>query len=277
MPQMTADVLDFIGWLRAYNDRLPSSATKAGFYGLDLYSLHASIEAVLTYLDSVDPMAAANARARYGCFDHYGASPEEYGRWTSLGISDTCEREVISQLVDLRRRAFEYARRDGRIAADSFFNAEQNARLVRNAEAYYRSMFLSRVGSWNLRDRHMAETLESLYIHLLELEPWSRIVVWAHNSHLGDAPATEMGEMGELNLGQLVRQHHPHESVSIGFTTYSGTVTAASSWGGPAERKVVRPALRSSYEDLFHETALPRFILPLRQSGPARSGLNRPG
>ncbi|HUK90795.1 MAG TPA: erythromycin esterase family protein [Blastocatellia bacterium] len=270
-----AEVLDFVGWLRAHNDNLSPSATKAGFYGLDLYSLHASIDAVLTYLDAVDPIAAANARRRYACFDHYGPSPEEYGRSTRLGVRGACEQEVISQLVDLRRRAFEYARRDGRVAADSFFNAEQNARLIRNAEAYYRAMFLSSVGSWNLRDRHMAETLDSLFVYLRGADRGSKIVVWAHNSHLGDARATEMGSMGELNLGQLVRERHGNDCFLIGFTTFSGTVTAASNWGGPAERKAVRPALRGSYEDLFHEVGR-RFLIPLCAPGPARSGLHNP-
>jgi len=270
-----ADVLDFVGWLRAYNDGRPASVPKAGFYGLDLYSLHASIEAVLFYLDTVDPIAAANARRRYACFDHYGPSPEEYGRSTSMGVSGTCEREVISQLVDLRTRAFEYARRDGRVAADSFFNAEQNARLVRNAEAYYRAMFLSNVGSWNLRDRHMSETLESLFRHLLDQDAHSKIVVWAHNSHLGDARATEMGALGELNLGQMVRERHRRDCVLIGLTTHSGTVTAASNWGSGAERKAVRPALPGSYEDLFHRIG-PRFLIPLIAPGPARSVLHSP-
>ena len=160
-----ADVLDFIGWLRAYNDRLPPRRRQTGFYGLDLYSLHASIEAVLNYLDKVDPEGAERARQRYACFEIFGEDPQEYGYAAGLGLSHSCESEVIAQLIDLQRRASEYARRDGRIAADDFFSAEQNARLVKNAEQYYRTMFRGRVSSWNLRDPHMAETLDSLVEH----------------------------------------------------------------------------------------------------------------
>src|SRR6266550_3814911 len=161
-----ADVLDFIGWLRGHNDALPNDAKKAGFYGLDLYSLHASIEAVLGYLAKVDPEAAKRARYRYSCFEHFGESSQAYGYAASFDLSESCEKEVVNQLIELRRRAADYASRDGRVAADDFFFAEQNARLVKNAEEYYRSMFRRSVPSWNLRDRHMAETLESLVAHL---------------------------------------------------------------------------------------------------------------
>ncbi len=160
-----ADILDFIGWLRAHNDSLAANGPKAGFYGLDLYSLHASIEAVLSYLDKIDPDGALRARYRYACFEHFGEDPQTYGYAAGFGLSRTCESEVISQLIDLQRSAAEYARRDGRLAADDFFYAEQNARLVKNAEQYYRTMFRSRVSSWNLRDRHMAETLDALLDH----------------------------------------------------------------------------------------------------------------
>lgn len=258
-----ADVLDFIGWMRAHNDSLPPERAKAGFYGLDLYSMHSSIEAVLEYLDKVDAQGAARARHRYACFDNFGEDPQEYGYSAGLGLSDTCEREVIEQLIDLQRRAAEYARRDGRVAADDFFYAEQNARLVRNAEEYYRAMFRSRAFSWNLRDRHMAETLEQLAAYFDSFQPGAKFVVWAHNSHLGDARATQMGRQGELNVGQLVRERYGRECVLIGFSTYTGTVTAASDWGGPAERKRVRPALSQSYEGLFHEAGIPRFMLKL--------------
>src|SRR6266550_652287 len=161
-----ADVLDFIGWLREYNDAFTNDADKAGFYGLDLYSLHVSIEAVLGYLAKVDPEAAKRARYRYSCFEHFGENSQAYGYAASFDLSASCEKEVINQLVELRRSAADYASRDGRVAADDFFFAEQNARLVKNAEEYYRSMFRRSVPSWNLRDRHMAETLESLVAHL---------------------------------------------------------------------------------------------------------------
>ncbi len=271
-----ADVLDFIGWLRTHNDDLPPNAVKAGFYGLDLYSLHTSIEAVLTYLDKVDPEAARRARYRYTCFDHFGKDEQTYGYATGLGIRESCEEEVISQLVDLRRQAAEFARRDGRIAADDYFYAEQNARLVMNAEKYYRSMFRRRVSSWNLRDQHMVETLEQLIKHLANDQPHPKIVIWAHNSHLGDARATRMGEEGEWNVGQLVRERHRGDAVLVGLTTYRGTVTAASNWDEPAERKRVRPALENSYEARFHDSSMPRFLLTFRDDEHLASALRSP-
>ena len=253
-----ADVLDFIGWLRNYNEHRHSQ--RAGFYGLYLYSLHASIRAVLDFLDKVDPDAARRARYRYSCFENFGEDTQAYGYAASFGLSKSCENEAIGQWMEMRRRAGDLARRDGRVARDAFFFAEQNARLVKNAEEYYRAMFHERVSSWNLRDNHMAETLDALTHHL---GPKSKIVVWAHNSHLGDARATEMGQRGELNLGQLVRQRYGNDVVLVGFTTYHGTVTAASGWDGPAERKHVRPAVPGSYEALFHETGIPSFLLLL--------------
>ncbi len=271
-----ADVLDFIGWLRAYNDSLAMDATKVGFYGLDLYSLHTSIEAVLNYLDKVDPEGANRARQRYGCFEHFGEDPQEYGYSAGLGLSHTCESEVVSQLIELQRSATEYARRDGRIAADDFFYAEQNARLVKDAEQYYRTMFRGRISSWNLRDSHMADTLDSLDVHFLRQRQPGKFVVWAHNSHLGDARATRMGRGGEWNVGQLVRENHPQDCVLIGFTTHSGTVTAASNWGGPAERKRIRPARSGSYESLFHETGMPSFLLTLPRRTHVALGLREP-
>jgi erythromycin esterase-like protein len=271
-----ADVLDFIGWLRAHNDSLPANAAKVGFYGLDLYSLHASMEAVLNYLDKIDPDAARRARHRYSCFDHFGEDTQTYGYVTGLGLKETCENEVVNQLIELRRRAAEYASRDGRVAEDEFFTAFQNARLVKNAEQYYRSMFRGRVSSWNLRDQHMAETLDTLVAHLERQGQASKIIVWEHNSHLGDARATQMGEQGEWNVGQLVRERHGSEALLVGFTTYTGTVTAARNWDAPAERRRVRPALPESYEALFHDVGVPRFLLVLRDGGTAVAGLEEP-
>ena len=268
-----ADVLDFTGWLRAHNDSLPPGDRKTGFYGLDLYSLHASIEAVLNYLEKIDPEGAQRARYRYSCFEHFGEDPQAYGYAAGFGLSGTCESEVVSQLIELQKSAAQYAKRDGRIAADDFFYAEQNARVVRNAEQYYRAMFRGRSTSWNLRDTHMVETLEELMRHLAAQGGVPKIVLWAHNSHLGDARATEMGRAGELNVGQLARERYGPDAVLIGFSTYSGTVTAASNWGGPAERKRVRPALPGSYEALFHEAEIPRFLLILRDGGHVSDGL----
>lgn len=271
-----ADVLDFVGWLRTHNDELPRGTTRVGFYGLDLYSLHTSIEAVLTYLEKVDPEAAARARTRYACFDHFGKDEQAYGYATGLGLSKSCEQEVVSQLVELHNRAAEYARRDGRVSPDDYFYAEQNARLIINAEQYYRSMFRGRISSWNLRDLHMAETLESLINYLRNQTLQPKIVVWEHNSHLGDASATYMHREGEWNVGQLVRERHGRDAVLIGQTTYEGTVTAASNWGAPAERKRVRPGLPVSYETLFHEVRLPRFLLNLRDEHQAAQALRGP-
>src|SRR5262245_8866357 len=270
------EVMEFVEWLRLHNDALSPGAPKIGFYGLDLYSLRASMKAVLQYLAQVDPEAAQRARARYACFDHFGEDAQVYGLLTGTGRAKSCEDEVVRQLVDLQRRATEYARRDGRIAEDDLFYAEQNARLVRNAEAYYRSMFLEEVSSWNLRDRHMAETLEKLTAHLARHVGRAKVAVWADNSHLGDARATEMGWRGELNVGQLVRQRYDGDAMLVGFTTHHGTVTAASDWEGPAERKRVRPALAGSYEAIFHATGLGRFLLRCRERDALRGALRDP-
>ena len=250
-------VLDFVAWLRAHNGSLAPGAPAVGFYGLDLYSLFGSIEAVLEYLEKVDPDAAKRARYRYGCFDHYGEDSQAYGYAATFGLNRTCEDAVVSELQDLQKRGFDYVQRDG----EEFFQAEQNARLVRNAEEYYRAMFKGRVSSWNLRDSHMAETLKALKEQLDRTTPPAKVVVWAHNSHLGDARATEMGDAGEHNLGQLARQRFGDNNVVlVGFSTYQGTVTAADDWGEAARVKRVRPGLPGSYEALFHELGIPRFM-----------------
>ena len=269
-------VLDFVEWLREYNRSLAPNAAPVGFYGLDLYSLYASIEAVLNYLNKVDPEAAKRARYRYSCFEHFGEDTQAYGYAATFGTTETCENEVISQLLEMRKRAADYASRDGRVALDEFFFAEQNARLVLNAERYYRTMFRGRVESWNLRDQHMAETLNSLVAHLNSQGQQAKVAVWEHNSHLGDARATYMADYGELNVGQLVRQRYGEEARLIGFTTYTGTVTAASNWDGPAERKRVRPALPNSFEALFHETNDANFLLTLQNNKRVSTALSEP-
>ena len=271
-----ADVLDFVGWLRAHNEGQPRSEPKVGFYGLDLYSMNASIEAVLQYLDRVDPAAANLARKRYGCFHTYGGDTQKYGYETALGQGHSCEDAVVSQFVELYSRTQQSAHGHGREAAEDLFLAKQNARLVKNAEEYYRMMYRSDVSSWNLRDNHMVETLFELEQHLDQRRTPPKIVVWAHNSHLGDARATEMGYRGEWNVGQLVRQRYPAQTRLVGFTTYQGTVTAASGWGGSAERKRVRPALPGSFEALFHEARLNRALLLLKESSALRQALHEP-
>jgi erythromycin esterase-like protein len=270
------DVVDFVEWLHERNDGLPPDARQAGFYGLDLYSLYTSIEAVLGYLEKIDPESAKRARYRYACFEHFGEDTQAYGYAASFGLSPSCETEVVNELVELQRNAASYARRDGRLAEDEFFYAEQNARVVKDAEQYYRTMFTGRVSSWNLRDSHMTETLEALVEHLERTAGPAKIVVWEHNSHLGDARATEMGRAGEHNVGQLVRQRQGRDAMLIGFTTYSGTVTAASDWDAPAERKNVRPALPGSYEALFHSVGRPCFSLALCDGGELATGLREP-
>ena len=250
-----ADVVDFVDWLHARNAAL-AGRMRAGFYGLDLYSLHSSMRAVLRYLDETDAEAATRARARYACFDHFGDDASRYGLLAHLGAASSCEDEVIAQLLELRRRAPAAPRDD-----DEAFFAEQNARLVKNAEAYYRGMFARDVSTWNLRDRHMAETLDALEAYLSRNGAPAKIAVWEHNSHLGDARMTDMSRRGELNVGQLVREQYASDCMLIGFTTHHGTVTAATDWGEPAERRRVRPALEGSYEALFHKVGEPRFLL----------------
>lgn len=258
-----AEIVEFIHWLHQHNLDQPEQE-RVGFYGLDLYSLHNSINAVLAYLDTVDPAAAERARQRYACFDLNAdplADPHHYGYATARGARPDCQREAVQQLIDLQRRAAEYVRLNGMTAADEQFFAERNARVVIDAEQYYRTLFTGRANSWNLRDEHMADTLTTLSQHLQRTRGSGRVVVWAHNSHIGDARATEMTHRGEHNLGQLARQQHGDNAVLVGFTTYQGTVSAASDWGEPVERKHVRRALPASCESLFHHIGHDAFVM----------------
>lgn len=257
------DVVDFVSWLRGHNEAQPTGADKVGFYGLDLYSLRASMDAVVDYLDSVDPAAADAARQRYACFDTVQGEGQRYGHAVNVNIAAPCEDEVINELMDLRTRQAAILSQDGWLAKDEFFFAEQNARLVMNAERYYRQMYRGSASSWNLRDGHMVDTLNALARHLDQRGNPSKIVVWAHNSHVGDARFTQMSRHGEINVGQLVRQSAPLETFIVGFTTDHGYVTAASEWGGPAERKRVRSALPNSYEHTFHGYPSEAFMLLL--------------
>jgi erythromycin esterase-like protein len=246
------DVAGFVEWLRAYNRRL-DPGERAGFYGLDLYSLHASIRAVLSYLDEHDPDAARAARARYACFDH-AADPQQYGMHAHFGLRADCEDEVVEQLVEMQRRR---SARSGRApSGDAWFHAIQNARVIADAERYYRAMFAGRTASWNIRDTHMADTLDMLSHHVGE-----RLVVWAHNSHVGDARATEMGDDGQVTLGQLMRERHPDEVALVGFTTHAGTVECAEDWDEPPKRERVRGSLPGSWEELFHDAGIARFFV----------------
>jgi len=258
-----AEVVELLEWLRSHNETRERGTPSVGFYGIDLYSLHASIDAVIHYLDEVDPEAARRARQRYACFDHFGEDAQAYGYAAGLGLAPDCEETALQQLVELRRRAGELSARDGRIPEDEFFFAEQNARLVTNAEEYYRSMFRNRVSSWNLRDRHMTDTVRALLEHFDRPGRPSKIVVWAHNSHLGDARATEMGRRGEWNVGQLAREEFGDDAFLVGFTTASGTVAAARDWDAPVEIRAMRPPLRDSWEHLLHEVGIPAYLVLL--------------
>ncbi len=266
-----ADVLDFVGWLRSHNDAVPTRA--AGFYGLDLYSLHASMQAVLAYLQRVDPRAAERARERYACFEDLSLDPQAYGYAASFDLTRACEDEAVAQLLELRRLRQENVMRDGYVdAKDEAFAAEQDARVVVDAERYYRHMFGGRVDTWNLRDTHMVDTLDALMTHLGRRGP-AKIVVWAHNSHVGDARATQMGTQRQITVGQLVRERHPGRAVSIGLLTSLGTVSAASAWDRPVERKTILPPRNGSYEQLFSEVGLPRFFLDPRRFHGVRDAL----
>lgn len=260
----------FVDWLRARNASL-GPAQRAAFHGLDLYSLYSSIRAVLDYLDGVDAHSARIARLRYGCLAPWQSDPAAYGQAAVSGGYQSCEQPVLSVLKDLQQKQQAYAEHDG----ERFLDATQNALLVTNAEHYYRTMFYGSRASWNLRDRHMFETLMNLLKHH---GPGSHGVVWAHNSHVGDAAATEMSRRGEYNIGQLCKEQFGFGAYSIGFGTDRGTVAAASDWDGPMLTKNVRPALDGSYERLCHATGEPRFLLPLRQprSPSLRKALAKP-
>jgi erythromycin esterase-like protein len=270
-----ADMVAFLEWLRAHNLQREEDR-RTGIYGLDLYSLRGSMAAVTDYLSRTDPAAADRARQRYACFDHFDGDTRRYSLLAGLDVSGSCRQQVLAMLVDMRRHA---ARRAHDLYdVEAAFDAVQNARLVNNAEAYYRStVFRNDGSSWNLRDRHMAETLSEIERHIGRDGRAPKIVVWAHNSHLGDARATEMGQRrGELSLGQLVRQQHGNDCALIGFTTHAGQVLAAGDWDGAHERKTVLASRPDSYERLFHATGVPRFMLPLRQPSPAQQLLMAP-
>ena len=264
------DMREFVDWLRIHNTDI-SPGKRVAFHGLDLYSLYSSIRSILKYLDDVDPATAQLARQRYGCLTPWQADPATYGQAALTGSYRSCEREVVLMLTDLATKHREYAEHDG----ERFLDAVQNARLVANAERYYRVMYYGSRESWNLRDRYMFETLKTLLdFH----SPHNKAIVWAHNSHIGDAAATEMSSRGELNIGHLCRKDFGDRAYSIGFGTDNGTVAAASDWDGPMEVKTVRPSLADSYERLFHECGLPGFMLGLRtpESEPLRQGLLKP-
>jgi protein-L-isoaspartate(D-aspartate) O-methyltransferase len=263
------EVLAFVAWLRSHNVSIKPN-DRVAFHGLDLYSLYNSISSVLGYLDKVDPESAKVARQRYGCLTPWQSDPATYGRAALSGRYPTCEDNVVRTLQDLLAKQQSYTTYDG----ERFLDAVQNARLVANAERYYRIMYYGSRASWNLRDEHMFETLNRLLAHH---GPNSKAIVWAHNSHIGDAAATEMSARGEHNIGQLCRKEFGDGCYAIGFGTDRGTVAAASDWDGPMEVKTVRPSLEHSYERLCHDAGIPRFMLPLRDQNRAYTqGLLQP-
>jgi erythromycin esterase-like protein len=252
------EVMAFVDWLRAHNERRPRER-RASFHGLDVYSLGASIAAVLDYLDRVDPEAAKSARRRYACLTPWQDEPAGYGRAVLHGERDTCEDDAVAQLRELLSNRLAYLHEDG----EAFLDAAQNARVVRAAEQHYRIMYRGSRESWNLRDRHMFETLQALLRHRAD----AKAVVWAHNSHIGNAAATAMGWQGEFNIGELCRTAYGDDAVLIGFGTDRGTVAAASDWDGPMQVKSVRPARADSYEHAFRKAGLARSLTEWRSRG----------
>jgi erythromycin esterase-like protein len=251
------EVAAFVAWLRAFNANRPP-ADRAEFRGLDVYSLRASMAAVLAYLDRVDPAAAKTARRRYACLTPWQADPAWYGRAVLHGTGDPCEDQVVAELRDLLAKRMQYTAQD----AEDYFDAAQNARIVHAAEQYYRIMYRGSTESWNLRDRHMFNTLEQV---LAARGPDAKAVVWAHNSHIGNAAATAMGWQGEFNIGELCRTAHRDEAVLVGFGTDRGTVAAADDWDGPMQIKAVRPSRPDSYERVFRQTGIARSLTDFRE------------
>jgi erythromycin esterase-like protein len=263
-----AEVRDLVEWMRAHNAALPAGAPRVGFHGLDVYSLALSADEVVAYLERVDPAAAERARARYACFRRFRDEPQSYGLAVAGGTA-SCQAQAAEQVRELQGRTADAA---GRAA---LFDAQRNAAVVAGAEAYFRGLYEPGVSTWNLRDRHMMATLEALLAEPVPGGGPAKVVVWAHNTHVGDARATEMGEAGELSLGQLARERFGERSVRVGFTTYAGTVVAAREWGSPGERREVRPSLPGSFGEVFHAVGHSAFLLPLR-GGAAAGALEEP-
>lgn len=272
------EVSAWLDWLRERNMSVAEPSAQIGFFGLDLYSLRESMDAVLRYLAQADPDAAQRARARYACFDDLAHDPQAYGHAVHFDLRDDCRREAVQQLRELCGDSAKHLLDDGSAANDELFYAQQNARVVRNAEAYYRTMFDGRTDSWNLRDRHMADTLQALDAHLTQQRGRpARIIVWAHNSHIGDARATESAQRGQWNLGQLLRQETPAgEIFLLGFTTHAGSVAAASDWDAPVTINRVLPSREDSIERLMHDSGMERFVLPVRYAPEALRTVLRP-
>ena len=271
------DFRDLAAAVRSINDSRQPDIRKVGIYGMDLYGLKESAEAVVEYLKRVDVVAANRARKRYDCLRGYRESPEQYGYDVSTNVKKSCEAVMTEQFQEMEKRFNDWLGGEKRERNDDLFSAYQNARVVKNAEAYYRLSYKRSFSTWNLRDSHMADTIQALARYLDALGGQkSKIVVWAHNTHQGDAQMTEMGEAGELNVGHLMRKANDGNSVLIGFTTYTGQVMAASEWGAQGFRMKVRPALPESYSRLFHDTGVGNFLLIFRGNERLTQELARP-
>ncbi|KAL6048840.1 Erythromycin esterase [Balamuthia mandrillaris] len=268
------EMVDFLEWLREHNAAVEDPLDKVGFYGMDMYSLVTSAHEVLQFLDKTDSKAALEARNLYSCFMQYGEDTRSYGRAAAAGLSKGCRQNCLKVLMDLKSKSDEYLSRDGFAAEDELFYATTNAEVVKGAESYYRNMMKGGPNSWNLRDSHMVNTILNLHKHRSRHNCQSKLIVWAHNSHLGDARATSMGQQrGKHNVGQLLRERLGMENTfNIGLTTNTGTVTAASSWNGPWKMKKVNPGRADSYEGLFHciaeETKEPNFMFVFNEVVP---------
>jgi erythromycin esterase-like protein len=267
---------DFVRWLRRFNDaRLPERA-EAAVFGMDIYSLDRSADAVVAYLKRADPAAASRASRRYDCFRSYGERPEQYGLDVANRVRSSCEERAAEQLAEMKQRYERWLAAPGRRRDDDLFSAYQNARAVKSAEAYYRQLYRREFSTWNLRDSHMAETIHEITRYFEALGAGrTKVAVWAHNTHQGDARMTQMGEAGELNVGHLMRREHGAGAVLVGFTTYEGQVIAADEWGSQGRRMRIRPALEESYSALFHATGVGKFLLNLRGGGEAAEVLAR--
>jgi len=251
-----ADVAAFAEWLATWNAQRPTDR-RAGFYGLDLYSMYVAIRSLLSFLDDADPAAARAARELYAGLDQV-AGPGVRDGAGGLEIAASCEDEVVAQLVEMQRR---HAARSGRTpTGDGWFHAMQASHVLKNAESYYRALLRGRV-AWNVRDGRMADTVDMLGEQLGTDGAPAKLVVWAHNRNVGDARATAMGDAGEITLGQMMRQRHPGEIALIGMTAHTGTVTCARGWDEPAQVAAVPPSADGSWELLLHDSGFPRFYV----------------
>jgi erythromycin esterase-like protein len=270
-------VLDFVEWLRAHNQFVQDQPL-VGFHGVDLYNMHASNERVVSFLETVDPAAADRVRHQFAHdgLDDFGGEAVANDDSAGLGLERAQQDELIGDLLELRRRSAEQIYHPGRMAEDESFYIEQDQSLARNAEYYYRQMYRGKASRWSVRTHHLAQMLSALVEHLERSVGRGKVVFWAHNVHVGDARADEIGDRCDVSVGQLTRERFGEDAVLVGMTSYQGTVRAASGWDSALEQKVVVPAEPGSYEALFHEVGQPRFFLPLRGSPAAAQTLRTP-